>query len=393
MEQSKNCTIVMMNDGSFHKAKRLKRAEIGMEVHFQPLHESKSVMKQTFLLHRTKIAAVSIALLLTLFPAYFWHEDNKAFAFVNVDINPSVELKVNDDMKVLSMNPLNKEAEEMVASMKAWEKKPVSEIALDMITFSKDKGYMNSEQEVLIGVSYINKNSLDFSEEIEAFLKKETDDLLLAAYDVPKGVQEKAEQGKISVNELISESIKDVDQTSLVDAEEEIGSIGDEDKAIIQSFYNENETSTDDGKMEDEIPEESFKSPLNNSEMTPQQKFERGNSSSGNNNLVPPGANGKPNKGKSDNQNKGKSDNQNKGQGNSSNNSSSNSEKSNDHSSQNSEKAKKAKEEKAKNRSNQNKNKDHPTNKHSHPSDQKQDKGNQGKGKPGKNNKHNNRDK
>ncbi|MCP3026816.1 anti-sigma factor domain-containing protein [Halobacillus sp. A5] len=265
MEQNKKFTIVMVDDGTFHKAKRLKRANVGMEVHFQSFKDSS--MKDLFLVHRMKLAAVAMAILLTLFPAYFWHEDNKAYAFVNVDINPSVEMEVNGKMKVLKLNPLNDEAEEMITRMTDWKKQPASEVALQMISLSQQQGYMNRDQEVLIGVSYLKDKDSDFSSEIENYLHDEMEGLMLASYNVPNKVRKQAEDEETSVNELMAESIgEDAEESE----EQEGESIEDDDLAIIQSFYEENKSSDNDKE-----PGSSNEEPVEEELMLPHQKFNR----------------------------------------------------------------------------------------------------------------------
>ncbi|MFG6149596.1 anti-sigma-I factor RsgI family protein [Halobacillus sp. B23F22_1] len=269
MEQNEKFTIVMASDGTFHKAKRLKRANIGMEVHFQPFKESS--MKNMFLIHRMKFAAVALALLLTLFPAYFWHENNKAYAYVNVDINPSVEMEVNDQMKVLTLNPLNEEAEQLITKLNNWKKKPASEVALQMISLSQIEGYMKSDQEVLIGVSYIKESAVDFSEAIESYLDQEVEDLMLASYNVPKGVRKQAEDKDTSVNELMAESLEEEAENM----NKEGSSIEDDDKAIIQSFYEESDSSEIETLPNDSLENNSSDTPFEEELILPDQKPER----------------------------------------------------------------------------------------------------------------------
>ncbi|WP_173917072.1 anti-sigma factor domain-containing protein [Halobacillus sp. Marseille-Q1614] len=256
LEQTKKFTIVMADDGSFLKAKRLKNADIGMEVHFQAYEPGSSIGK-FMLIHRMKIAAVTIALLLTLFPVYLWHEGNKTYALVNVDINPSVELKVNEKMKVLAINPLNEDAKEMIASLEDWKMSPASEVALQMINFSREEGFLNSDHQVLIGVSYLEGDSeLNFSDQIENYIGEKMQDLLLASYTVPEAVRLQAEEEGSSVNELMARKIKD-EENQEEETQPASVSIEDDDKAIIQSFYNENESSKENDVEKVDIPDES----------------------------------------------------------------------------------------------------------------------------------------
>ncbi|WP_082234775.1 anti-sigma factor domain-containing protein [Halobacillus massiliensis] len=252
MEQSKKFTIVMTSEGSFLKAKRLKNAEIGMEVYFQA-YEPGSMIGKFMLIHRLKIATAVLALLLSMFPTYLWHEGNKAYALVNMDINPSVEMKVNEKMKVIDIQALNEDAEEMIASLEDWKKSSVSKVALQMIKFSRAEGLLNSEHQVLIGVSYLEGTSdLDFSDQIESYLDERMQDILLASYTVPDTVRVQAEEEGFSVNEIMARKIENEGDLDNNQSDQPSVSLEEDDKEIIQSFYNENDSTKDTEEQDEE---------------------------------------------------------------------------------------------------------------------------------------------
>ncbi|WP_163529456.1 anti-sigma factor domain-containing protein [Halobacillus ihumii] len=246
MEQSRSYTIVMTNDGNFHKAKLLKRAEVGMEVYFQPAVVKHKGFAQVFTLPRMKFVAVALALLIALFPAYLWYGSNKAYAFVNIDMNPSVELKLNKNMQVIDVIPLNEDAEVLLSKLEDWQNDPASEVTFDMITLSQELGYINNQNQVLIGVSYVNKHDEDFSAKIESYLAKQSFNLSIASYNVPSQLRKQAKKEKVSVNELMADSLSEAKNGKSAKV-----TIEADDKAIIQSFYNQSESSKSNGnKME-----------------------------------------------------------------------------------------------------------------------------------------------
>ncbi|UOR13282.1 anti-sigma factor domain-containing protein [Halobacillus amylolyticus] len=268
MEQSRKYTIVMTNDGAFHKAKLLKRAEVGMEVHFQPLSERHTVIKPSLMWRRTKIAAIVAALLIAFLPAYLWYGNSTAYAFVNIDMNPSVELKLNEDMQVINIVPINKDAEEILSKLENWYKDPASEVTFDMITLSQKLGFINNQNQVLIGVSYVNEHDEDFSAKIESFLANQSSNLSVASYNVPSQIREQAKKEKVSANELMADSIRDETNSMKV-------TIEDEDKAIIQSFYNETDSTEEPKSKSNELPRGQLNTdPSSETFIIPKEKFE-----------------------------------------------------------------------------------------------------------------------
>ena len=241
MEQSHYFTIVMTSDGAFYKAQPIE-AEIGMEIEFKAMTEESSDRKQTWLLSQRnmKVAALAMALCVALLPLFLWYGSNRAYAYVNIDINPSVELKLNNKMEVLEIHPLNEDAEGIVSHLDNWKRKKASEVTLDMISLSQEYGYMNKKNEVLIGISYVkNSHKKDFTKDIETYLEKKSLPVSIAAYEVPEDVRKQAKQKKGSVNKEMARTIGKDKKTSTEASVAQNIQIGDEDKAIIQSFYQE----------------------------------------------------------------------------------------------------------------------------------------------------------
>ncbi|MFQ3543691.1 hypothetical protein Q7A53_06370 [Halobacillus rhizosphaerae] len=245
MEQGHHFTIVMSSDGAFYKSQPIE-AEIGAEIEFKAMTEERSVRKQAWLFSQRnmKVAALAMALCVALFPLFLCYGSNRAYAYVNIDINPSVELKLNNKMEVLEIHPLNKDAKGIVSHMEHWKRKKASEVTLDMISLSQEYGYMNKKNEVLIGISYVkNSHTKDFTKEIETYLEKKSLPVSIAAYEVPEDIRKQAKQKKGSVNKEMARTIGKDNKTSKETSVAQNVHIGDEDKAIIQSFYQEDHPS------------------------------------------------------------------------------------------------------------------------------------------------------
>ncbi|WP_394219968.1 anti-sigma factor domain-containing protein [Halobacillus trueperi] len=241
MEQQNEYMIVMTSDGKFHRAEKIDYADIGMEVQFRTADERKVLHQWTQLLrnHHMRAAMVAIIFLLMVFPVFSWYGSNQAFAYMNIDINPSVELELNDKMQVIDMIPQNEEAEEIVSSLKDWKKKDASEITFELIELSQEKGYVNDANEVLIGISYLKEEAdQNYTEEIETFLVEKAENISIATFMVPKDLRREAIDQKASVNEMVADRIKNEEMDQTGESELPVH-VEDDDREIIQSFYKE----------------------------------------------------------------------------------------------------------------------------------------------------------
>ncbi|RWZ55285.1 anti-sigma factor domain-containing protein [Halobacillus fulvus] len=254
MEQNRDYTIVMTGDGQFHRAKRVQHAEVGMEIHFEALSKNRTLFRWTQLIHNhySRAAIIALVILLTVFPMYTWYGSNQAYAYVNIDINPSVELELNDDMQVIDMVPHNAESESLIENLEDWKKQDASEVTFDLIQLSKDMGLVNEKNQVLIGVSYIKSDHLgDLSSDIETYLTDQSLGMSVAAFLVPENIRKQAHDTGKSVNAFLADTIEK-DQP---EGDEMVPSVTveDEDKEIIQSFYNE-DTSTSEEPGQATLP-------------------------------------------------------------------------------------------------------------------------------------------
>ncbi|WP_079480770.1 anti-sigma factor domain-containing protein [Halobacillus salinus] len=232
MEQNNNYMIVMTNDGQFHRAERLENAEVGMEVQFTALAEKRFFFGKMVRDNRMKMAVAALIFLLAAFPIFSWYGSNQAYAYVNLDINPSVKMELNDHMEVISIIPQNEDAEKLIPLLSKWKKKDASEVTLQLIQLSQEQGLVNEKNQVLIGVSYVKSGGPgDLSNQLESYLSTEELDLAIATFDIPDRIRQEAEKTGASANKLYAENMDQSTDAEQVPKED--------DRAIIQSFYNE----------------------------------------------------------------------------------------------------------------------------------------------------------
>ncbi|SEB20461.1 hypothetical protein SAMN05421743_1284 [Thalassobacillus cyri] len=241
MEHHRGYTIVLTEFGTLLKAKPLNDVEVGMETSFELLPENTGLAalfqwrKQQAQL---RIIAIATALLIALFPLYSWYDSNQAYAYVNVDINPSIELEINEDREVLDITPHNDEARELLEDLSDWKHQAAGDVILQIIEFSEQKGLMNDLDSVLVGVSYLKEGiASDFTDEIETYVSKHAATLTVAAFVVPETLRDKAKENKQSVNRYMAETLFDPTSANTDKSSDQVQLEG-EDKDVIQSFYN-----------------------------------------------------------------------------------------------------------------------------------------------------------
>ena len=93
-------------DGEFEKCRRLQRNyEIGEEIRYQP---QESVWNSFFSFSGKKAAVMSAAVAcLMLFSIVIPNFSTEVSAYMTIDVNPSIELGVDDDLQVVELRGIN----------------------------------------------------------------------------------------------------------------------------------------------------------------------------------------------------------------------------------------------------------------------------------------------
>ncbi|MFP7168693.1 anti-sigma factor domain-containing protein [Terribacillus halophilus] len=238
VKQSRRSTIVLTSEGNFLEIVVKEQAEIGQEVEFSA-HE---LVRRTRIRHWTpsmknfmRVAVLVLVFVLALFPVYSWYSGNKAYAYVSLDFNPSIELKVNNRMDVISAAALNEEAKTVLASLDDWAGEPVEEVAASILRKSSDLGLLTDSESIIIGVNYIDTKQDDkqLTSILEGSVNSFNNTLHIASFQVPDKVRQTAQDEHKSMNEIMAQTILEGDTSSSDSA------LTQSDSAIIKDFYKE----------------------------------------------------------------------------------------------------------------------------------------------------------
>ena len=170
-------------EGEFLRARKLQQDyQVGEEIHFFP--ETLTVNKKRFNLsflnsfkaRSIALTAVFMIAMTALVPAY---QNGQVYAYMSIDVNPSIELAVNDDLKVLRMTGYNPEGEEIIEEIKGWKKKDAAVVAEMIIEEIEDEGFLKENKDVVIATVHNKKakESVDLALEKKITeIKKSTQD-------------------------------------------------------------------------------------------------------------------------------------------------------------------------------------------------------------------------
>ena len=236
VKQSRRSTIVLTSEGTFLEISAQGQVEIGQEIEFS----AQELVRRTRITHWTpsmknfmRVAVLVLVFVLALFPVYSWFNGNKAYAYVSLDFNPSIELKVNNRMDVVSVAALNEDAKTVLANLDDWQDQDVETVAASILRISSDLGLLADSESIIIGVNYIEAKQEDkqLTNILEGSINGFNDTLHIASYQVPDKVRETAQDEQKSMNEIMAESILEGDSSKSVPA------LTQSDSAIIKDFY------------------------------------------------------------------------------------------------------------------------------------------------------------
>lgn len=154
MEVDDPYLTLLTSDGEFLRARKMDRLySIGEEIDFYPVTDyqkrKEKIVFKNFLTLKTvwMSMAVLIISLGSIIPVY---QNNKAYAYMSIDANTSIEMGLNKNMQVVELNGFNKEAEQIISQLDDWEKKDASELTAIIIEELKDEGYISQSETVVI---------------------------------------------------------------------------------------------------------------------------------------------------------------------------------------------------------------------------------------------------
>lgn len=205
---SKGYVTVMTSQGEFLNIpwKKSTLPTVGIEVEFdQPI-----VRQGFFWTHSFSALAASIAIIflfMSIWNFIFLPQSQMVVAYVNVDINPSIEFGINKKGNVVEVLGLNKDGEELLKDLELTGL-PIEE-AIEKTTLTAiEEKYLAPEKEnaVLITVSSdvaLPGKVKDLENEVKNVLRKNNITAEANTLSVPKELHEQAKEENISTGKYV----------------------------------------------------------------------------------------------------------------------------------------------------------------------------------------------
>ncbi|AUJ25677.1 MULTISPECIES: anti-sigma factor domain-containing protein [Virgibacillus] len=240
MEKRREYMIVLTKDGAFHKAIPIKGVDIGMEVCFDPLSDQRKLMfMQRKKQHHNFFSFLAFVSMICLFvlPFYFVADNNRVYAYVGIDINPnpSIEFKLDEDLHVQGIRSINDEAKRISQHLMNYKDKNAIDVIPLFIEKVEQAGLTNKNKQVIIGISSLQETDVTLFEE----LKEKSVSLQgwkITTVKVPNEIRNVAEAQNLSMNELMAKELAEKNPMRI--QFKNVEELKEEDRAIIQSFYN-----------------------------------------------------------------------------------------------------------------------------------------------------------
>ena len=119
-----------------------------------------------------KVASLLVACFLCAL-LFLQPTEEKVFAYVSVDINPSLEVSVTKDLRVIDLQACNDDGRRILKELKQWENKQLQEVIRAIIKQSQEDKYLTNDKQVMLTAIAKDKLLEPKLEKVMKELKKE----------------------------------------------------------------------------------------------------------------------------------------------------------------------------------------------------------------------------
>ncbi|MFS0892285.1 anti-sigma factor domain-containing protein [Peribacillus frigoritolerans] len=157
---NKRSVTLLTPEGEFLKTKRQEREyEVGEEITFSPAKQKFTLAFSNIHSSFKKTAVLSIAstflILFSILPSYF---SGPVSAYMTIDVNPSIELELDDDLEVLKLTGLNEDGKLVIGQLKDWKGKDIKAVTNRIVETTKQLGYLKGNKQIVVSTTLMKKN-------------------------------------------------------------------------------------------------------------------------------------------------------------------------------------------------------------------------------------------
>jgi hypothetical protein len=162
-------------EGEFLRARKLNQPySIGEEIHFFPAGDA-SVFKSVWTVKNfMKRPAWIVAFALFIFLGSFipMNHDSKAYAYMSIDGNPSLELGINKKMQVVELTAFNKEGKKVISQLMNWKDEDVSKLTETILNKIEKDGFLKDNKHIIISTVRTNQPDKEVEKKLLGNIKK-----------------------------------------------------------------------------------------------------------------------------------------------------------------------------------------------------------------------------
>ena len=108
-----------------------------------------------------KVALTACAFVLVFISIIPVYQANQVYAYMSIDVNPSIELGMNENLKVVELIPYNKDGEKIVNMLSNWKRKDIDEVILAIMNEINKQGYTKKNHEVVVSTVFVKDQHKD----------------------------------------------------------------------------------------------------------------------------------------------------------------------------------------------------------------------------------------
>ena len=200
-------------DGEFDKSRRLhSNYQIGEEIYYQPVENLwKSFLN--FSGNKTAVigAVVTCIMVLSLIIPQF---STQVSAYMTIDVNPSIELGLDDELKVVELRGINADGKRVISQIYDWKNQDVSNIAEKIVLKTKELGYItDATKKIIVSKTLIEQDkNLDkkLNQEIKGLTNEiSVDNTEVELINATENDRNKAKQQGISTGKYVEQQHKE----------------------------------------------------------------------------------------------------------------------------------------------------------------------------------------
>ena len=182
MEVNKRFLTILTPEGDFLRARNLnENYQIGQEINFFPVEQkkmSKLVSFSLFKPFKSKfVVSTAFALMLLIISILPFKQNSQVYAYLSIDINPSLELGVNKDCQVIELIPYNEDGEKIVGLLHDWKKKDIQNVTSEIMDVMQSQGYLEKNHKAILSTVYVNTDKQERNKHIEKAIEQEMEEV------------------------------------------------------------------------------------------------------------------------------------------------------------------------------------------------------------------------